>query len=239
MMEEAQEQQLWRAVEQDRNAPERLLLIEKYTYLARINAVHYYRIRSGDDIEFNDYLQFAMVGLLEAVQRYEPDKGASFATFATYRIKGSLLNGLEKATELRDQTAFFRRSQRMRVKSIVSNIDHNENANFTELVNVTIELALSFMLEDAGFLQNEEEVGDELYVSEVKRTLSIHLGELVDKLPERERLIIRNHYYHAMAFDDLAKLFDISKGRVSQLHKQALKLIKLAYESSQELDTKL
>ncbi|MEW8419018.1 MAG: hypothetical protein AB2669_02765 [Candidatus Thiodiazotropha endolucinida] len=84
--------------------------------------------------------------------------------------------------------------------------------HFTDMDGLTIELALSFMLEDTGILLNEEVEADELFNGEVEKTLAIHLGILVVNLPERERLIIRNHYFHGVAFGDLA----------NPLHKRAL-----------------
>jgi RNA polymerase sigma factor for flagellar operon FliA len=239
-MDEQQEGEFWKKVRQDKNAPESSELIEHYTYLAKKSAVHYYRMRTSDDIEFNDYLQLAMLGLVESVQRYDPDKGASFSTFANYRIKGALLNGLEKTTELRDQIAFFRRSRRARISSITDRDVNGKDDNFSKLVSVTIELALSFMLEDAGFLIQEQPGGDELYDRESARLLSNQLNEIIDLLPENERLLIRNHYFHAMSFEEIARLFGVTKGRISQLHKRALTLIRTEYDSkNQELDTKL
>jgi RNA polymerase sigma factor for flagellar operon FliA len=235
-MDKEQERKLWLTVGQDSNNTAYLLLIEHYAYLAKVNANHYYRIRQDDTVEYGDYLQYAMVGLLEAVQRYDPDRGASFSTYANYRIKGALLNGLEKATEQREQAAFLRRHQRARIESIVNELDHAGENLFTEIVGITIELALSFMLEDTGMLQTKEEVTDELFNGEVEKALTTHLSTLVDNLPERERLIIRSHYFHGVAFEDLAKLLEISKGRVSQLHKRALQSIRQDYEMSQRLD---
>ncbi|MEW8024306.1 MAG: sigma-70 family RNA polymerase sigma factor [Candidatus Thiodiazotropha endolucinida] len=235
-MDKEQEHKLWLAIGQDSDSTARLMLIEHYSYLAKVNAKHYYRIRPDDTVEYGDYLQYAMVGLLEAVQRYDPDRGASFSTYANYRIKGALLNGLEKATEKREQTAFLRRHRRTRVESIVNELNHTGEDHFTDMVGLTIELALSFMLEDTGILLNEEVEADELFNSEVEKALAIHLGTLVDNLPERERLIIRSHYFHGMAFDDLANLLEISKGRISQLHKKALRKIRVDYEKNQRLD---
>ncbi|MES9851120.1 MAG: sigma-70 family RNA polymerase sigma factor [Candidatus Thiodiazotropha sp. L084R] len=237
MIEAEREQELWLEVSQDKDNIACLSLIDHYSYLARICANHYYRIRTNDDVEYGDYLQNAMVGLIEAVHRYNPEKGASFTTFANYRIKGALLNGLEKATQHREQTAFLRRHQRYRVESIANGLDNAGSDTFSEMVDVTIQLALSFMLEDTGLLLNESDIGDELYDREVVKTLAVHLGELIERLPERERLIIRSHYYHGMAFDELADFLDLSKGRVSQLHKRALMLIKEGYENSESLDT--
>jgi RNA polymerase sigma factor for flagellar operon FliA len=235
-MDKEQECKLWKAARQDNDSTSRLILIEHYAYLAKVNANHHYRIRPDDTVEYRDYLQYAMLGLLEAVQRYDPEKGASFSTYANYRIKGTLLNGLEKATEQREQAAFLRRHQRARVESIVNELDHTGEDPFSEMVGITIELALSFMLEDTGILQNEKELVDELFNGEVEKALSTHLGTLVDNLPERDRLIIRSHYFHGISFEELGKLLDISKGRVSQLHKRALQQIRVAYEMSQELD---
>lgn len=236
-MDKEQEHKLWLAAAgQDNDSTSRLMLIEHYAYLAKAHANHYYRIRTDDTVEFGDYLQYAMVGLLEAVQRYDPDRGASFSTYANYRIKGALLNGLEKATEQREQAAFLRKQQRVRVKSIVNELDHTDKDPFTDMVGITIELALSFMLEDTGILHNKEVVADELFNDEVEKALSTHLSTLVDDLPERERLIIRSHYFHGVPFEELAKLLDISKGRVSQLHRLALQKIRAAYEMSQHLD---
>ncbi|MCG7979599.1 MAG: hypothetical protein N0E58_15895 [Candidatus Thiodiazotropha endolucinida] len=107
--------------------------------------------------------------------------------------------------------------------------------HFTDMDGLTIELALSFMLEGTGILLNEEVEADELFNGEVEKTLAIHLGILVVNLPERERLIIRNHYFHGVAFGDLANPLKISKGRISQLHKRALQKNR-RYVMSQRLD---
>ena len=235
-MNAEEERILWEEFCQDKNDSARLALIDHYSYLAKICAKHFYSIRTDNDIEYGDYLQSAMVGLIEAVQRYNPDKGASFSTFANYRIKGALLNSLEKATQHREQTAYFRRLQRSRLESIADGISESGCDPFAEMVDVTIELALSFMLEDTGLLLNDDQSADELYDREVVNAMSAILDQLVDKLPERERLIIRNHYYHGMVFEELAELLSISKGRVSQLHKRALSMIKEAYENRVAFD---
>ncbi|MES9938910.1 MAG: sigma-70 family RNA polymerase sigma factor [Candidatus Thiodiazotropha sp. 6PLUC2] len=237
MIEAERENELWLEVSQDKDNTARLSLIDHYSYLARICANHYYRIRTDEDVEYCDYMQNAMLGLIEAVYRYDPEKGASFTTFANYRIKGALLNGLEKATHNREQTAFLRRHQRSRVESITKDLDNTGSDAFSEMVDVTIQLALSFMIEDTGLLIVENNLGDELYDGEVVETLAIHLGYLIERLPERERLIIRSHYYHGMPFEELANVLNLSKGRVSQLHKRALTLIKEGYENSEGFDT--
>jgi RNA polymerase sigma factor for flagellar operon FliA len=235
-MEKERELELWRELGKDRSASARQALVEHFAYLAKVNASHYYRIRLDDDVEYGDYLQYAMVGLLEAVDRYDPDRGAAFPTYAGYRIKGALLNGLEKATEQREQYAYLRRYQSARVESIANGLDHGGSDPFSRMVEATVELALSFLLEDTGFLRNDTQTTDGVFAEESMKSLSNQLEGFVERLPERERIIIRNHYYHGMAFEELATLLGISKGRISQLHKRALQMIRIEYENTERLD---
>ena len=180
-----------------------------------------------------------MVGLIESVDRYDPNNKASFSTFAGYRIRGSVLNSLEKATERREQSAFRRRYQRQRLDSIADNMSTNvKNDAFNEMVDVALELALTFMLEDSGLIEKQQAgCGDGVYEERMLRDLYMQIGQIVNRLPEREKFIIRNHYFHDIAFEELARLLAISKGRVSQLHKRALQTIKTEYEKMDSLDT--
>ena len=60
-------------------------------------------LRRDNSVAFADYFQYACVGLVEAVDRFEPDRPVLFETFATYRIRGAVLNGLAKESELAAQ----------------------------------------------------------------------------------------------------------------------------------------
>lgn len=62
------------------------------------------------------------------------------------------------------------------------------------------------------------------------------LQRVVEALPQREQLMTQYHYYHHVSFDQIADMMEISKGRVSQLHKKALKLIKEGMLGFRELD---
>lgn len=235
-MTEGEERGLWSQARVHGDAGARIALIDHYTDVARMIAARYYRTRSDDDVEFRDYLQYAMVGLIESVDRYDPDNEASFSTFAGYRIRGAVLNGLEKATERREQAAFRRRHARDRLESIAAAGGDADADPFEQMVSVTVELALSYMLEDSGILERGDETDDRVFERHAVRELYNHLGQIVDRLPERERFIVRNHYFHDVPFEELARLLDVSKGRVSQLHKRALGMMKGEYEKGLGLD---
>lgn len=202
--------------------------------------------RSNDSLAFEDYLQYGRVGLLEAIDRFDPSRGeASFATFAGYRIRGSILNGLEKATEASAQSAQRRRLRlRERTQSLgqLSSDAPNRHRplDFAGMVDVAILLAMGYALEDSGQWNPQgADNGNDPYRSVQLERLRTRLKRLVDVLPERERTIVCCHYFEHMEFQDIGGLLGISKGRVSQLHARALQLIREGYESLEEFELDL
>ena len=234
------EADLWSAYTRQRDSEARLALIERYVPLAKRVASQLYKRRHDDMVEFGDYMQYALVGLIEAIDRYDPDREAAFATFAMYRIRGTILNGLEKATERNEQIAYRQRLRKERIESVADQTGAKpSNEIFAELVDVAIGLAVGYMLEGTNMVANERNESDEKhgYNSTMLSQIKNQLCHLVDTLPARERTIIRFHYFHQVGFFELAQLLGLTKGRVSQLHKMALKQIREAYENESMLDT--
>jgi RNA polymerase sigma factor FliA len=249
------DRQLWEEFRQTRLAALRDQLIERHLELTRHIAGSLYARRLNDSVSFDDYLQYGRMGLLEAVDRYDPTRGASFTTFANYRIRGAILNGLERCTESAAQAA-HRRQQRLRERtdSLVwaeSGSQEGPSAHgledpwarssglepFEGLVNVAIMLAMGYVLEEDGrWNPAGSDPSQDLYRSVQMETVRARLHLLVDALPERERLIVRGHYFEHLEFQALAEQLQVTKGRVSQLHARALRLIREAYEALDEFD---
>lgn len=184
--EEAQLWSRWRGAG-DTAARERLVL--HYLPLARTLAAVHYRGRVHADVEFDDYLQLARLGLMESVDRYEPGRGAQFKTYVAHRIRGALLNGLEKATEKSQQIAARKRLRAERLDSVKSAAldtaasDPSDERRGTTvrgtvarsrqstllayLAEVGIGIALGVMLEDTGMVaaDGESEGGEVAAVS--------------------------------------------------------------------------
>lgn len=221
---------------QDRDA--RTLLIERHLETARKIAASLYAKRADHTIAFNDYLQYARVGLIEAVDRYDPKREASFTTFAAYRIRGAILNGIEHASEQAAQYTQRKRAIRERLRSIREGSESNDA--FSAMVDVAISLALGYILEESGLWRpgNEDQTADPYHSLEVKRLIE-RMAVIVAALPERERLIVRYHYFEYMEFVDIGELLGVSKGRVSQLHSRALKLIREAYQALDRFDVRI
>lgn len=223
---------LWHAFEAARAAPAREAIFEFYLPYATSVAAKLYRGRHRDDVDYPDYLQFACIGLLESIDRFDRAKGNAFTTFATQRIKGSVLDGVVRLTDGQEQTALRARVRRERLESLNQAADDAPRDVFRMLAGVTVGLAISFMLDDTGMVEARAEDGggapaaspfqDMPYRSVAQQQTRSRLQEAVGRLPEREQKIIRYHYFHRLNFEHIADLLGLSKARVSQLHRAAL-----------------
>lgn len=229
---------LWRRFIEEQDKTARLALVEHYLDTARIIAAKLYAHRPSSELEFSDYMQYATVGLLEAIDKYDPARNASFKTYASYRIHGAILNGIEKISEKLEQGAFVRRLRRERAASLKQEVKGDAKGDlFYEMVDVAIGLALGYMLEDSGmFLDETKKMADDPYHCCELKLLQERILPIVDALPDRERLVIQYHYYQYVDFKDIGEVLGVSTGRVSQIHARALALLRQAYESLNKFD---
>src|SRR5258708_35994595 len=114
-----EEAALWQRYVADRDPVLRAKLIERYLPTAQKLAAYAYSRRGPQAPEFADYLQWARLGMIEAFDRYDPKREASFVTFAGYRIRGAILNGLERATEQAAQHARRKQIEKELVEAVI------------------------------------------------------------------------------------------------------------------------
>jgi RNA polymerase sigma factor for flagellar operon FliA len=231
-MEREDESALWQTYLASRDAGLRAELIERYLPEVHKLAAYAYAKRGPQSPEFGDYLQWGRLGLMEAFDRYDPAREASFMTFAGYRIRGAILNGLEQATEGAAQRARRKDLEEERLESMLEAADDGEALE--RLAEVTLGLALGFALEDSG-LSAAPEGFDPYRVLEMKR-LRERLLLIVEALPERERRILKWHYFEHMDFKLIGAALGLSKGRISQLHARGLKLMREGLQSVERFD---
>lgn len=218
------EQRLW-AEYQDGAAAARERLLEQYLPLARRVAASLYARRAVDDVEFGDYLHLAYTGLLEAMRRYRYTPLTQFATFATYRIRGAVLNGVPRMTEVGDQIATLRRLQRERARSLHG--DGKAPTHLAGILDLVVGLALTVQLDELAEADEPQlESAADPYASCEYENLRRRLRQVVEGLPERERKIVYYHYFHQMPFEHIAELVELSKSRVSRLHKEVIERIR-------------
>jgi RNA polymerase sigma factor for flagellar operon FliA len=213
---------LWSRWSADRDPGDRDALVDAYTRFVRILAAKCYAKRIGHGLEYGDYLQFGMVGLLESIDRFDSGMNVKFETFAGYRIQGAILNGVESLTEVQKQVTVRGRMLRERSSSLSGNSD--DEPALERLARIAIGLAIGFALEDSGIYAEEDDpaVPDNAYSRVELIQLKRHLADLVNSLPQQQRTVIHRHYFQQVPFEEIASAMKLTKGRISQIHRAAL-----------------
>lgn len=245
---------LWSRVRQHGDAQARDTLLEWHLPYAKVVAATYFARRINDEIEFGDYLQFARVGLLEAFERYDPDAGAQFRTFAARRMHGAILDGLAQMTEKQEQIAARRRVLAERLGSMADASADEDGRSVSApttaeppvpggtlryLAEIGMGLALGYMLEDTNMFdsgQPRATTGDPLYTALELRQRRQALRAMVKQLPAAERCVVQCHYQQGVPFEEIAQSMNLSKGRISQIHKKALNTLRTLMSSRNRCD---
>jgi RNA polymerase sigma factor FliA len=227
------ERALWFAFKTEGSLLAREKLFNLHQPFARNIARRHYRERSRGDLDIHDLQQLAYTGLLEALDRFDPGRGAPFRPFAAHRISGAVRDGLSHMTEVREQLSWGHRARRERMASLADGeaTDLDTAQAMAVLADLAVGLAIGFMLEGTGlFVDGEEaEAGTApptAYESLAWKEMVGQLQAELTVLPERERTILREHYLNGVSFDQLVDLLGLSKGRVSQIHRAALLLLR-------------
>lgn len=219
---------LWIAVKRDDCRVSREALFSRYMVLARQIAARQLRILSRGDLELSELRQLGYAGLLQAIDGFDPSRRVPFSAYATHRIVGSIKNGIEKHSELREQLSWKRRMQRDRIRSLAPEEKPLEGKDaMAALADLAVGLALGFMLEDTGLVRDDRSAVDQprepsAYESAAWRELVARLTDELAGLDDREQQILRGHYIEGLSFDNLVTLLGVGKSRISQLHQAAL-----------------
>jgi RNA polymerase sigma factor for flagellar operon FliA len=224
--EEAGLSGLWTRFTQARDLHARSALIECYMPLARSTAARLFSARIDDSIPFDDYLQYARLGLVEAIDRYDPAREASFETFSSYRIRGAILNGLGKESELTAQRGYWRTRTQERIDSLKPGAFEGGEGELDDFVQIAVGLAIGVLLDETDDELPDESPRANPYAAAELSELRRIVRSAVDELSDRESDVIRRHYFGQWEFQMIARELGITKGRVSQLHAQALARIR-------------
>lgn len=236
--------QLWESWRHDSDSQARGQLIEHYMPFAHMLAAKAFSARADAGARFDDYLQYARVGLIEAVDRYDVTRNVSFESYSSHRIRGAILNGLEQDSELLAQRSFWRARLGERTESLLEATGSTpERASLQDLIDVTVGLALGMML-DEGEGEGPAEPVDEQprsnpYAVTEMEQLAGKLRALLQQLPERERQIVHGHYFEQREFQAIANAAGLTKGRISQLHAKALSRLRGLLDEKPRVDARL
>ncbi|HCU65775.1 MAG TPA: hypothetical protein DF774_08450 [Rheinheimera sp.] len=165
-------------------------------------------------LESADYLQYAATGLLEAISQYDPELGIPFQPFARFRVKGTILNEIFRFSEKSAQWVAGRELYQQQ---------QDLSADPLGLVMARIEeLAVRFLLHDVVDESPKHWVLGQHYSSIELNVLKQRLLKQLLALEEPAQSIMLLHYQFDVSFTEIAEQLQLSKGRISQIHKQVI-----------------
>ena len=215
------------------------LITEYLPYVKRI--VHRIAVHLPSTIDIEDLMNVGVIGLIQAVDRYDPKRDNKFMTYAVFRIRGAVLS------ELRSRD-FLSRANRRKIRELESihlkleqklgrEVDDFEIAQELgvdiDQVHRTKQLSsISFIsFEELGFSSKDEKEKlinylvdseeDALALTRLKELKSA-VARAIEQLPEKERLVISLYYLDELTMKETGKVLNVTESRVSQIHSQAV-----------------
>jgi RNA polymerase sigma factor for flagellar operon FliA len=211
------EDSLWQQLRQHRATSAREALYVRYTPWASAVARRVHRRFPRLAADRDDFIQNANMGLLEAIDRYDPGRGIAFQAYAMARVRGSVFNGLR---------AILGGQASERYQERLDTLQDREDDPFDALVGSIVGLGIGYLLDDAANALAADPQDGLRYTED--REIATRLARALDQLPPRHRIIVVRHYFEFTPFIDLAGEWGLSKGRIAQLHRAALEGLKVA-----------
>jgi RNA polymerase sigma factor for flagellar operon FliA len=193
------------------------------------------RMKLPDFIELDDLMQAGLIGLLNACQSYDPQQGASFQTYASIRIRGGILDELRRndwlprsvQTQLGEVSRAIAKVEARQGKAPRDHeVAEEMGVSIEEYQQLTAKLSSARLVYlDADTDTDSEELPVSVAEPEAQNSeeeLRDLLRSGIEKLPERERLMMSLYYVEELNIREIAAVLEVTEGRVSQLHGQAL-----------------
>jgi len=219
------------------------LITEYLPQVKRI--VHRIAVHLPSTIDIDDLMNVGVIGLIQAVDRYDPKRDNKFMTYAIFRIKGAVLS------ELRSRD-FLSRSNRRKIRDLENTFLKLEQKlgrevddfEVAEELGVSVDKVfrtkqmsnISFIsFEELGYssrdekeklmnylVNNEEDALTLTRLKEIKEAVA----RAIEQLPEKERLVISLYYLEELTMKETGKVLNITESRVSQIHSQAVRRLR-------------
>ena len=195
--------------------------------------------RTGMQSAYDDLWSAGALALLEAARRYDPAKGATFATFAEHRVRGAMLDELRSMDHLprrlRNRTDEMTKAKRkieeeLGREATVDEIAKELDVDIDEVAGIAALLEPHLPLDSVLHrVTSSDDSNASLERAETVRLLT----RAIETLPERLRMVLALHYDEDLTYREIAKLMQVSEPRVCQLHGDALKKLREAMQGDE------
>jgi len=227
----------------DLNAKDNLIV--KYVELVKIVAGRLY-VSYNAHVEYEDLVSYGIIGLIDAIEKFDITKKIKFETYANFRIRGSIIDQLRSLD-------WIPRSMRQKYKNLEKVISKLQNEHGADIKDELIAKELGITLNELNKLMADvslfslvsldEKIEENSNFSIKSNNLEMSpegnlfdketkliLKDRIDSLPERERTIISLYYYSELTYKEIAEILGISESRISQLHSKSIIKLRTSIE---------
>lgn len=243
ILEHKTEEELWDLYRRNRDPSIREAFIKQYAPLVKYVAGKV-AVGMPHSVEFDDLVGFGVFGLLDAIDKYDPEKNVKFKTYAVTRIRGAIFDELrsidwvprsvrQKTREI-EETIGSLEAQLGRTASdqeIASALGMSEDEFLKTMLKISGTSILS--LNDVWYSGDESDkisIGESIESpsslnpdvivekDEIRRVIIESIGEL----PEKEKKVLVLYYYEDLTLKEIGQVLEVTESRVSQLHTKAI-----------------
>lgn len=235
---------IWAEYKENHSSETREKLILHYSPLVKYVAG---RVSSGlpPSVEFGDLVSYGVFGLLDAIDKYDPDRGIKFETYAIARIKGAIIDELRaddwvprsvrfKARQIeRAYVALEGELRRIPTDEEVAEklgISLDEYLNLLGKLSLISLVALDELWTVSGDRPDKISLADtveDVKVKDPSKTFEIEemkdmIADAINHLPERERIVVSLYYFEGLTMREIGEVLSVTESRVCQMHTKAI-----------------
>lgn len=242
-MDEAGRKRLWSDYAKGHSAETREKLILEYAPLVKVVAGRL-SMYLGYSVEYEDLVSYGIFGLIDAIDKFDSAKEVKFETYASLRIRGSILDQIRKM----DWIPRTIRQKQKKIDVAIREVEAETGRTATdeeiavkigitddELLDWQGQMKVSNLVSLNEYLEQGSEVPNERYASrqfdspeEVveQSELKEMLQKSLEHLTEKERKVILLYYYEELTLKEISNILEVSESRISQLHTRAIQKMK-------------
>jgi RNA polymerase sigma factor FliA len=228
-------EQLWKEYNEKGTSEERdKLIIACLSYVK--STAQRLSIYANPAQDADDLVNAGIIGLMDAIERYDPIKGASFKNYAQHRVRGSIMDEIRSM----DWVPYSTRDKARKIERVYAELDQNgdkppDEEEIADAMGITLQQYYDILLEinrmtisllDDIFYDDDVSNPDESANNPEKELLMTEaeslMGEAIENLPEKEKLVITLYYYEEMTMKDIGKTINLTESRVCQIHSSAI-----------------